>query len=49
MDPNAALEELKEAKRDRMAPWLIREKREILQFWVANGGFEPDDPNWREI
>lgn len=39
MDPNAAL---------RLAKDGDRQAAKDLKNWVRNGGFEPDDPNWRD-
>lgn len=48
-DPNDLLDRIKEAKRDRMAPWLIRELRVQMGAAVELTDTEPDDPNWRNV
>lgn len=46
MDPNACLRYLRQAVADGEADRAL-ELREALHLWVARGGFEPSDPNWR--
>jgi hypothetical protein len=48
MDPNATLQHIKDAEADgdkSTARWLRKE----LKDWVRDGGFEPSDPNWRNV
>jgi hypothetical protein len=46
MDPNACLQRIKDAieagDRDEVV-----DARNELRLWVENGGFEPNDPDWR--
>lgn len=47
MDPNACLARIKQAVADGDEEEAI-EARADLREWVAKGGFEPNDPNWRD-